>query len=149
MSEVTAFSRSRALTYSAHGGHVEHEIASGDAAIRNRPVSLMPYLGPVRALRLDPDAMRARTNLIAHGQPIEFSERGEGLAAVYDAFLSRRLDVFLAISKQFSELFPTVRSIQLTNPTQTTKALGVELTDGRSIGPERLSEGMLYWLAFA
>jgi predicted ATPase len=68
---------------------------------------------------------------------------------VYDALLSRRLDAFLEISKRFTTLFPTARSIQLTNPSSTTKALGVELTDGRSVGAAQLSEGMLYWLAFA
>jgi ABC-type uncharacterized transport system ATPase subunit len=152
-SEVTAFSHSRALTMSGSAEHVEHEphISPTDAATKmpRNPVTLMPLVGPARVLRLDPDAMRKPTNLIAQGHPIEFTERGEGLAAVYDAFLSRRLDVFLAISKRFTELFPTTRAIQLTNPSHTTKALGIELADGRSVGPERLSEGMLYWLAFA
>lgn len=110
---------------------------------------LMKIVAPVRMLRLDPDAMREPTNLIAHGSPFEYGPRGEGLAAVYDALLSRRLEAFLEISKRFTTLFPTARSIQLTNPTNITKALGVELTDGRSVGAAQLSEGMLYWLAFA
>ncbi len=111
--------------------------------------SLIKLVAPARLLRLDPDAMRQPTNLIAHGMPLEYDARGKGLAAVYDALLSRRLDVFLEISKRFTTLFPTARSIQLTNPSSTTKALGVELTDGRSVGAAQLSEGMLYWLAFA
>jgi len=93
--------------------------------------------------------MRQPTNLIAQGSPLEYNTRGQGLAAVYDALLSRRIDIFLEISKRFTTLFPTTRSIQLTNPSQTTKALGVELLDGRSVGADQLSEGMLYWLAFA
>lgn len=109
----------------------------------------MSLLNPVRLLRLDPDGMRQPTNLIPHGHPLEFGSRGEGLAAVYDGLLSRKLSVFLEISKRFTELFPTARAIQLTNPSPTTKALGVELMDGRSVGADRLSEGMLYWLAFA
>jgi predicted ATPase len=109
---------------------------------------MMALVSPVRVLRLDPDAMRQPTNLIAQGSPLEYSPRGHGLAAVYDALLSRRLDVFLEISRRFTALFPTARSIQLTTPSSTTKALGVELSDG-SIGADRLSEGMLYWLAFA
>jgi predicted ATPase len=87
--------------------------------------------------------------LIPHGQPLAYTERGQGLAAVYDAFLSRRLDVFLEISQRFKALFPTAKSIQLTNPNHTTKALGLELADGTSVRADRLSEGMLYWLAFA
>jgi predicted ATPase len=93
--------------------------------------------------------MRKPTTLIQQGHPLEYGGRGEGLAAVYDALLSRRLPVFLEISKRFTELFPTARAIQLTNPSQTTKALAAELADGRSVGADRLSEGMLYWLAFA
>jgi energy-coupling factor transporter ATP-binding protein EcfA2 len=155
-SEVTAFFHPRAVTMVPSVGLIEHEshIAPIDAVSKvstmgRVPLTLTSLVGPARVLRLDPDAMRQPTNLIAQGHPIEFTERGEGLAAVYDAFLSRRLDVFLAISRRFTELFPTTRAIQLTNPSHTTKALGVELADGRSVGPERLSEGMLYWLAFA
>jgi ABC-type branched-subunit amino acid transport system ATPase component len=104
---------------------------------------------PARLLRLDPETMRQPTKLIPNGQPLEYSPRGGGLAAVYDALLSRRLDAFLEISKRFTALFPTARSIQLTNSSESTKALGVELHDGRSVGAFQLSEGMLYWLAFA
>jgi predicted ATPase len=154
-SEVTALSGSWALT-SLHNGLIEHEanedptnvLVQSQQRVQN-PKKLIPLVGPVRVLRLDPDAMREPTNLIPQGFTLEYSPRGQGLAAVYDALLSRRLDVFLEISKRFTTLFPTARAIQLTNPSQTTKALGVELRDGRSVGADRLSEGMLYWLAFA
>jgi len=151
-SEVTVFSEPRALT-AVLNSTIEHEShvdpKGGLKGSLRVPATLLPLVGPAMLLRLDPDAMRKPKNLIAHGHSIEYSERGEGLAAVYDAFLSRRLDVFLEISKRFTTLFPTARSIQLTNPSQTTKALGIELTDGRSVGAGQLSEGMLYWLAFA
>jgi predicted ATPase len=154
--QVTVLSEGRAVS-GIVGGMIEHDPRAEPMDVLNqnnrefRPLDpkLSALVGPVRILRLDPDAMRKPTNLIAHGQLVEYNSRGEGLAAVYDAFLSRRLDVFLEISKRFTSLFPTARSIQLTNHTSTTKALGIELTDGRSVGPERLSEGMLYWLAFA
>jgi energy-coupling factor transporter ATP-binding protein EcfA2 len=155
-SEASIFSGSHALTRFPDGD-VIHD--AHDAVKNGRDQRYIPDLQtgdrlwkavmPVRILRLDPDAMRIPTNLIAHGRPLEYSPRGEGLAAVYDALLSRRLDAFLEISKRFTTLFPTARSIQLTNPSSTTKALGVELTDGRSVGAAQLSEGMLYWLAFA
>jgi ABC-type uncharacterized transport system ATPase subunit len=153
-SEVTVVSDGRALTCT-QGARFEHQpsVDPKDALRRQQaqhPRQLLSRLvAPVRVLRLDPDAMRQPTNLIAHGSPLEYTPRGQGLAAVYDALLSRRIDVFLEISKRFTELFPTARSIQLTNPSHVTKALGVELLDGRSIGADRLSEGMLYWLAFA
>lgn len=155
-SEITAFVDPLAVTRILNG-LVEHDpnVPPMDALTRSGhsffPVSpgLSRLIGPVKLLRLDPDAMRQPTNLIPHGHPLEYSARGEGLAAVYDALLSRRLDAFLEISRRFTELFPTARSIQLTNRSQTTKALGVELRDGQSISAGGLSEGMLYWLAFA
>jgi predicted ATPase len=153
-SEVTVVSDGRALTCT-QGGRFEHQSSVDPKDAVNRQQAQHPgqllsgLVAPVRVLRLDPDAMRQPTNLIAHGSPLEYTPRGQGLAAVYDALLSRRIDVFLEISKRFTTLFPTARSIQLTNPSHVTKALGVELLDGRSIGADRLSEGMLYWLAFA
>jgi len=155
-SEVSIFWKGQGLT-SIGGGVISHDAYVVTKNLRpgydylegDARKSLLEMVVPSRMLRLDPDAMRQPTNLIAHGKPLEYGPRGEGLAAVYDALLSRRLDVFLEISKRFTTLFPTARAIQLTNPSQTTKALGVELTDGRSVGSAQLSEGMLYWLAFA
>jgi len=151
--EITAFSRRSALTSTTsalfqHPPNIEPGDAESNLQLES-PQTVRSLISPVRLLRLDPDAMRQPTNLIAQGSPLEYSPRGVGLAAVYDALLSRRLPAFLEISRRFTELFPTARAIQLTNPSQTTKALGVELMDGRSVGAERLSEGMLYWLAFA
>ncbi|HEX3761375.1 MAG TPA: ATP-binding protein [Kofleriaceae bacterium] len=153
-SEVTVFSGGDALTRTLdamfqHPPAVPPAEAESNSRLQQRVQTMQPIIGPVRLLRLDPDGMRQPTNLIQQGHPLEYGPRGEGLAAVYDALLSRRLSVFLEISKRFTELFPTARAIQLTNPSQTTKALGAELTDGRSVGADRLSEGMLYWLAFA
>jgi ABC-type cobalamin/Fe3+-siderophores transport system ATPase subunit len=156
-SELTIYSGERGLTRTAsslfpHLSSVDPKKAALESVSRLPDPAMAPLYAlvhPIRLLRLDPDGMRQPTNLIQQGHSLEFGPRGEGLAAVYDALLSRRLPVFLEISKRFTELFPTARAIQLTNPSQTTKALGVELMDGRSVGAERLSEGMLYWLAFA
>lgn len=153
-SEMTTFSNKRALTCGPpgvfeHGAQVEPNQAIRDNLASSPSPAMLALASPVRMVRLDPDAMRQPTSLIAQGNPLEYGPRGHGLAAVYDAFLSRRLDVFLEISKRFTELFPTARSIQLTNHSESTKVLGVELKDGRSVDAFRLSEGMLYWLAFA
>jgi predicted ATPase len=158
-SEISAFRGDHALTRFPHES-INHPTGATTKQARELSAlkrfarapdenDLTKIVAPARLLRLDPDAMRQPTNLIAHGSPLEYGPRGQGLAAVYDALLSRRLDAFLEISKRFTALFPTARSIQLTNPSQVTKALGVELTDGRSVGAAQLSEGMLYWLAFA
>jgi len=151
---VTAFSGKNAVTCTVstrfqHSSDVEPGDAESNPHLQQVNQTVFPLVYPRRILRLDPDGMREPTNLIPQGKPVEYGPRGEGLAAVYDALLSRRLSVFLEISKRFAELFPTARAIQLANLSQTTKALGAELMDGRSIGADRLSEGMLYWLAFA
>jgi predicted ATPase len=103
----------------------------------------------VRLLRLDPDSMRSATNLIPHSSPVAFDERGLGLPAVYDAILSRDRDAFVQIERRFIELFPTVKSLVLENTTGQQKALGVLLLDKTKIFAASMSEGMLYWLAFA
>lgn len=101
-------------------------------------------------LRLDPDELRAPSELFAARRPMWFrSERGSGLAAIYEGLVSRDIPAFLAISKRFTELFPSVRTLRMANPDQNHKAFGLTLTDGTEVGPEAMSEGMLYWLAFA
>lgn len=144
--EVTAFWKAHALIARADG------LASNklNSAVSPDTVeSIKRLVSPVRKLRLDANAMRQPTNSLAHDDKLELGVRGHGLAAVYDALLSRRLDVFLEINKRFTALFPTAREIQLTHPSQTTRALGVELKNGPRVGTEALSDGMLYWLAFA
>jgi hypothetical protein len=101
-------------------------------------------------LRLDPDDLRAPAQLFSKDQPLWFrNERGQGLPALYDALLSRDIPAFLAIADRFTELFPTVKALRMVNPDAGHKTLGLTLTDGTEVGPEEMSEGMLYWLAFA
>jgi predicted ATPase len=102
-------------------------------------------------LRLDPDALRRATKLLPSSQrEIWFTdERGGGLASLYDALLGRDRRSFTRLEDQFKMLFPTVESLRLENVTDDTKALGVTLIDGTSVNAAGMSEGMLYWLAFA
>jgi hypothetical protein len=107
-------------------------------------------LGGVRLLRLDPDALRAPRPLIPDGQPLYFEdERGTGLPAIYDAIVTRDIQAFLQLNTEIVRLFPDVKSISLTNPNATTKAMGVKLVDGTFVPTELMSEGLLYYLAFA
>ena len=46
-------------------------------------------------------------------------------------------------------LFPTVRALRMHNVSKTQKQLGLTLVDGTAVAPAEMSEGMLYWLAFA
>jgi predicted ATPase len=116
--------------------------------------SVLPHVASAfqgtQMLRLDPDFLRSANNLIPQGQPLRFlDERGTGLAALYDALIVRDLPAYMALNEQITRLFPGVRSIQLTNPSTGTKAIGVKLTDGTVVPAELMSEGLLYYLAFA
>lgn len=107
-------------------------------------------LGGAQTLRLEPESLRRASPLIAEDAPLRLTdERGLGLPAVYDAIISRDVNAYLALSKRLSELFPNVKALALKNPTERTKALGVQLHDGSFISATTMSEGLLYWLAYA
>jgi predicted ATPase len=109
-----------------------------------------PMLRGTQLLRLDPDFLRAPHVLIADGTPLRFvDERGTGLPALYDALVVRDLPAYIALNEQLTRLFPSVKSIQLMNPTPSTKAMGVRLVDGTVVPADQMSEGLLYYLAFA
>jgi ABC-type branched-subunit amino acid transport system ATPase component len=101
-------------------------------------------------LRLDPDALRQPSQLIPDGQEIKvFGERGRGLAGVFDAIRNGSSDASRQIDAQMQKLFPTVKRLGLKNINESTKALRVELKTGELVEAELMSEGMLYFLAFA
>jgi hypothetical protein len=110
---------------------------------------LRAALAGSRLLRLDPDELRKPTALISDADPLSFDEHGLGLPGVYDAILVRDMRGYLAINERLRELFPAVDQIYLRNPSQQLKALGVKLRDGTVVGAEDMSEGLLYYLAFA
>ena len=122
---------------------------SGNAVLRDRIVA------PASLLRLDPDALRRESGLIPESQLVRFYEpgpegtRGFGLAGVYDALMNRGDDTFRAIAKKVRELFPTVRNVRLRAVTRSDKCLEIELTNGKKVGATEMSEGLLYYLAFA
>lgn len=114
------------------------------------PAEIMNVLRGTQLLRLDPDFLRAPHALIADGSPLRFDdERGTGLPALYDALLVRDLPAYMALNEQLTRLFPSVKSIQLMNPNHGTKAMGVKLVDGTVVPADQMSEGLLYYLAFA
>lgn len=111
---------------------------------------LRPLLKGSRLIRLDPDALRRPSALIPEDRaPHLDSDRGAGLAGVYDAIVNRDVETFLGIQGKLIELFPTVKKLGLRNVTNQTKALQIELLDGTRVPAEQMSEGMLLYLAFA
>jgi predicted ATPase len=116
-------------------------------------LGLLSEIGGSRrqVVRLDPDVLRQPSGLIpsSKGQLWFASEHGGGLAGLYDALLSRNRRAFIELEDRFLELFPTVTSLRLDNVTSETKAFGLTLRDGKVVEARGMSEGMLYWLAFA
>ncbi|MBL8914101.1 MAG: ATP-binding protein [Archangium sp.] len=102
-----------------------------------------------RTLRLDPDHLRAPLPLLTDSQPLQFAnDRGQGLGALLDAVFARSKKNYLEIEKSFIALFPTVEEFSLST-TSEGRRIGVKLRNGPIVGPEHMSEGMLYFLAFA
>ncbi len=110
----------------------------------------MDERGDVPLLRLDPDALRKACRLMPSTREQWFiNDRGEGLAGLYDALLSRDRRGFSKLENEFRALFPTVDSLRLDTLDDATKGLGVTLADETEVTAAEMSEGMLYWLAFA
>ena len=49
---------------------------------------------------------------------------------------------------RFLELFAGVERVEMQNDRFQRKVIGLTLQDGQQVGPDQMSEGMLYWLAF-
>jgi predicted ATPase len=134
---------------------VEIRVASEGFAFKGfnvgrRSASIMRATAGTQLLRLDPDFLRRPNALIPDGQPLRFAdERGTGLAALYDALVVRDLAAYAALNERLAKLFPSVKSIQLGNPSQSEKAIGIKLVDGAYVPADLMSEGLLYYLAFA
>jgi hypothetical protein len=147
----------RAASYSGGsdaGNLTQRELAASYYSFGSQlwtpPAEIMNILRGTQLLRLDPDFLRTPHALIADGNPLRFDdERGTGLPALYDALLVRDLPAYMALNEQLTKLFPSVKSIQLMNPSQGTKAMGVKLVDGTVVPADQMSEGLLYYLAFA
>jgi ABC-type uncharacterized transport system ATPase subunit len=110
---------------------------------------------PAALLRLDPDALRQPSGLIPENESVSLHElrsegmRGARLPGVYDAILMNRDDAFTRIVQQVRTLFPTVRNVRLRTVSRSEKCLEVELTDGTRVPAAQMSEGLLYFLAYA
>lgn len=103
-----------------------------------------------QVLRLEPDQLRLSSGLIPDGQPLRFtSEHGLGLPGLYDAVQTRDFEAFRIINEQLRQLFPAVKALRLKNISSGQKSLGVELSDGTAVSAEFMSEGLLYYLAYA
>lgn len=120
------------------------------SSLQARSPGLAQAINGCRLLRLDPDELRESSELLSEKDPLDFlSPRGRGLPAVYDAVQSRDNDRFVELQKEVVSLFKAVKGFRLRNVTSRQKAFGVTLSDGLEVGAEQMSEGLLYFLAFA
>jgi predicted ATPase len=103
-----------------------------------------------RLVRFDPEALRQQSTLLPEQQLSTFFEnRGFGLPGVYDLILGRGDQAFHQLSDNVRSLFPTVSRIMLPATSQSHKQIAVELRDGTVVRAQHMSEGLLYYLAFA
>lgn len=103
-----------------------------------------------RFVHFIPAALREPSELIPDDEPpVLADEYGKGLPGIYDRIFSRGDDSVQKIMNEVRRLFPTVRGVRLRNPTRMTKALEVELTSGDKVPAAFLSEGLLFYLAYA
>jgi len=139
-----------AITYSSAEGR--RLLSTPQSSSQIDPAMAATSAAPVygaHLIRWDPDAIRRSSELIPETDVLTLGERGERLPAVYDSLLSRDRDAFVAIEGELRMLFPTVRGIWLPALNSSEKALGVVLADGTKVHADEMSEGLLYWLAFA
>ncbi len=107
-------------------------------------------LTPARFVRLSADALRRPAGLIPEGGVLQFSnELGRGLPALYDVIINRHVEAFLTILKDVRRLFPSVARLGLNNASSSSKVMEVTLKDGKRVPAPWMSEGLLYYLAFA
>jgi ABC-type branched-subunit amino acid transport system ATPase component len=116
-------------------------------------------LGPARLLRLDPDALREPTPILVNGQSLDFqNERGAGLASVLHAINNRDAERFVELQGRARTYFPGLKTLQLhfeesrtsgQGSSSTQVSLRVRLDDGTELDARRVSEGLLYFLAFS
>lgn len=130
---------------------VEAEVAPRGMATADPSVADLAKIAVgAELLRLDPDALRTPTPLIASDAPRWFlSDRGLGLGSLLDLIVARDVAQYLELETRFKALFPTVSKLQRPNTKEGHKGLGVRLIDGTEVDAKGMSEGMLYWLAFA
>ncbi|MDC0722948.1 AAA family ATPase [Nannocystis bainbridge] len=115
------------------------------------PPEILPLLDSgARLVHLNPSSLREPSELIPEGGGNELiDEYGRGLPAIYDAILNRGDDAFLRMVEGVRRLFPTIKAVRLKVMSKSTKALEVELVSGERVPAAFLSEGLLFYLAFA
>jgi predicted ATPase len=115
-----------------------------------RPV--LSELSGARLLRLDADALRRPSGLIPADQLDSLGfldDRGDGLPSVLYGLRERDHEAFRALVETLRGFFPTIKTLRLPAATPSTLTLEIELADGTRVRPDRMSEGLLRFLALS
>lgn len=146
-----------------HGGWLEGALGSQGSFSGGLPVlrstddaaaqALLSSMTPLRSLRLRPERLRMSTPLLNLRQPLTLlDEQGGGLASALDALRDRDEDAWRSLLDEMRRMFPSMRRLQLqVREVGGTlgKTVAAEMHDGTRVPVEHLSEGVLYFLAFA
>jgi predicted ATPase len=137
------------VKYAREGGFTVSSAAQPEVNERTALQADRPLFGPARIIRFDADALKQLSVLLPDEQVAEFPhERGGEIAGVYDAIMNRGDDSFARIAADVRKLFPTVANLRLRTVNNTSKQLGIRLTDGTDVPANQMSEGLLYYLAY-
>jgi predicted ATPase len=138
---------------SALGFNTNLPMEKWDASMRQESGRILQAIGMsagARLCRFDADALRNPSSLIEEKNALDFIiNRGAGLPGVLDHLNNRADDALRAISAGMTKLFPSLARIQLRNISTSAKKAGAELADGTRIYADSMSEGILYYLAYA
>lgn len=105
---------------------------------------------PALLARFEADALRYASALIPHDRAVLFlDQRGRGLPGVLQSIQGRYYDAFQRINDDVRSLFPTIRYVQVVARSASELVVEAELTDGTRVPAAQVSEGLLYYLAFA
>jgi energy-coupling factor transporter ATP-binding protein EcfA2 len=99
--------------------------------------------------RLEPTALREPSAQLVAEEPIRFKEdRGLGLPGVLQAIQSRDVDAFVELRNAAQKLFPNLKNIRVPTLSGSRVKLQAELS-GKTVDASAISDGLLYFLAFA
>lgn len=103
-----------------------------------------------RLCRFEADALRRPSPLTTAAERMTWiDQRGLGLPGALDILLRRNDGSFQAISREFVSLFPCVARLELPTVSKTETQVSIVLNDRTEVNADFMSEGMLYYLAYA
>jgi predicted ATPase len=112
--------------------------------------AVLRQFGVARLVRFDPDALRAPSGLIPDFMAASFlDDRGHGLPGVFFALRNSSDEAFAAVVEGVRKHFPTIKTLRVKPVTTSSLVIEAELLNGVRVDARRMSEGVLYYLAFA